>query len=248
MTPTPQASQPESKINTGTTTKRSETLFSVTEIVETGTAEKYAKNIYENEVKDKLPSVTLSPIKNLSLAGKTAYYFEKTNSEIIKEIYVDLDENTILRIDIYKVDPLFDQILSTFKFTNSPELSLKYPITNNPEKNLYLVFPKSASLNKNVITLGNSSFLISTSVGPGLCPMDSEGDSCTYTDQPGSKWSFYRVWTKSTQPFAINPQVITIDGIRSDGLIITKSTPSTYFSEAELNQWKEIINSLETGK
>jgi hypothetical protein len=98
-------------------------FFSLIEIIDANsTAKEYIKNIYDSEISDKLTSTNISPIKTTTISGKTAYYFEKTNSEIQKEIFVNLDEKTVLRFNVSVSDPLVDQILSTFKFTVSPTI------------------------------------------------------------------------------------------------------------------------------
>ncbi len=116
-TASPNVSKTQTKINTGSP-KSAEILLDMVEVTDTSsTAEKYSNEIYNTEKTDKLVSVAYSPIKTTLISGRNAYYFEKTNSQVTKEIFVDLDMKTILRINIYSSDALVDQILSTFKFT-----------------------------------------------------------------------------------------------------------------------------------
>jgi len=138
--------------------------------------------------------------------------------------------------------PLFSQILSTFKFTGPSDLSNHYQLMTENGKSLYLKFPISTTIDKDQIKSGIYTYEISTSIGPGLCPMNGQDTSCSYTDQKGSPWGYYRVWTQDLKPFAINPQVISKDNLNFGGMIITKKTPNTFFSQTELNWWKDILN------
>ena len=122
-------SQPKSKLKIDTQDNgvKSQTLFTVIKITDANTsAQKYADGIYTQQTTDKLPTVTISSLKTTNIADKNVYYYETTNSGIAKDMFLDLNDKIILRIQVYdeagsldqnQKDSIINQILSTFKFT-----------------------------------------------------------------------------------------------------------------------------------
>ncbi|MFA7301336.1 MAG: hypothetical protein WC069_03435 [Candidatus Shapirobacteria bacterium] len=145
--------------------------------------------------------------------------------------------------NLTSLDQQSSQILSTFKFTES-RAENKLNLGNS---NFYIDFPSNSIINKNIATVGNSTFEINTNIGPGLCPMDEAEaavELCTYTDEKDTIWGTYRVWTKNSKPFAINPQNLTLKNNYFDGLIVTKSKPNEFFTQADLSQWKDVLRKI----
>jgi len=135
-------------------------------------------------------------------------------------------------------EKILNQILSTFKFTENKEQG--YKLTENSGKNFILFLPREMIVNN---PYQGNSYDISTNLMGGLCPLESVGaDSCTYKDEKGTIWGTYRVWTKNSKPFAINPQNITLEKVYFDGMVITKTKSNEFFSQDEVSQWKDILN------
>lgn len=177
--------------------------------------------------------------ENYNAAGFSVYstYFKNGNNLYV--LTLQPQEGTIHPDDI----AAYQQILSTFKFTES-KAENNFKLGNS---NFYLNFPSDSIINKNIVTIDNNVFNINTFIGSGLCPMDEAEaavESCTYTDQPGSKWGTYRIWTKNSKPFAINPQSIILNDKYFDGMIVTKLKPNEFFTQYELSQWGDILNKI----
>jgi len=98
-----------------------------------------------------------------------------------------------------------------------------------------------------VVKFNGSYFLINLrqeNVG-GLCGWEEFGKTCNYDDESMPNIETVRIWKKDkSKVFAINPQGIWVNGHSLNQFIITKFSPTEYFTNDELTFWNAALTNI----
>lgn len=197
------------------------------------------------------PGVAGFEYDSLTFSQREALFTNETSNipKLIYHVFVTYDpqnKNQAIKV--------FDNILSTFKFTTSDSsiivFAKKLVKSGNPDVYVSLVsdIPSGAKVNDDIVTVGSSDFRIDRQQTVfGLCGGDGQSDnniSCSYTDERLKSAQLLRVWTENNNVFALNPQTIQIDGYQVNNLKIYKQTPTKYFTRAEVDFWRQLLGNL----
>ena len=114
---------------------------------------------------------------------------------------------------------------------------------------LGITMPEGIGIVKGTILAdNNSTYLINTEqqhVGGGLCKADEFKNTCDYYDETLPNIGILRIWRENkSNVFAINPQDISVNGKFLNRLIITKLTPNVYFTQSEIEFWKNALSEI----
>jgi hypothetical protein len=167
-----------------------QTLLNIDEIPYSDGAENFADDAYSYERDNKTLSITVSPVKITMFSNRQAYYFDITNAAVTREIFVGLDENTVLQIKIYSLtDTTTNQILSSFLFNDQITDSDKQISWKNYGNSLFsFQFPPGWTVSniKSVPAINNFHYLVALKVDGYAYASESATLSVNYWDNPDS--------------------------------------------------------------
>lgn len=172
------------------------------------------------------------------------HQMKQTINQQINQLMVNTKQNSL---EILPSPPENTPIYNQLQNTSKPEKPIdsvnQTQLTNYEGLNAYLSL-KGAGIKASKISINEASYDISTAIGPGICPWEPDESNCGYEDEHTPVWSILRIWHKNGKVFAINPQEGKVNGIRIEGFILLKETPNQYFTDAEINYWRQNVDSI----
>jgi hypothetical protein len=151
--------------------------------------------------------------------------------------YDDLKKNGLSKQQEEQIKPTPTAIIKKVNYDQNAFVILN--------EKLAFDFQNTASFEKTSnkqIRLNNIIYNIEANAFSNLCSMDDSTYKCDYQDSNLENVKTIRLWRENRNVFAFHALKVEFKGEELDNIVITKDTQVNYFSEQEIEMWKEIFN------